>query len=174
MLPPPTVLKSFEELVGPLIDRIAANLAETRSLISLRDMLLSQLISGKLRLRDCEKALLWALLAPFARLIDRIQPTEVEIQNAVQHAKQIKTRLEQSYICESCSRQEVFHAETYIHSSSDIDLFAVFARDDVRWGDSYVRSSTALDNCRRELEARYPASTVYRDVHAIVVFFSDG
>jgi len=58
VLPPPTVLKSFEELVGPLIDRIDANLAETRSLISLRDMLLSQLISGKLRLRDCEKALL--------------------------------------------------------------------------------------------------------------------
>lgn len=110
----------------------------------------------------------------FSKLIDRIQPTQVEIQNAVQHAKQIKTRLEQSYNLRKLFSAGSFPRQTYIHSSSDIDLFAVFARDDMRWGDSYVRSSTALDNLRRDLEARYPASTVYRDVHAVVVSFSDG
>lgn len=112
--------------------------------------------------------------ASFSKLIDRIQPTQVEIQNAVQHAKQIKTRLEQSYSLKKLFSAGSFPRQTYIHSSSDIDYFAVFARDDMRWGESYVRSSTALDNLRRDLEARYPASTVYRDVHAIVVSFSDG
>jgi hypothetical protein len=110
----------------------------------------------------------------FSKLIDRIQPTQVEIQNAVQHGKQIKTRLEQSYNLRKLFSAGSFPRQTYIHSSSDIDFFAVFARDDLRWGDSYVQSSTALDNLRRDLEARYPASTIYRDVHAIVVSFSDG
>lgn len=110
----------------------------------------------------------------FSKLIDRVQPTEVEIQNAVQHSKQIKTRLEQSYNLKKLFSAGSFPRQTYIHSSSDLDLFAVFARDDMRWGDSYVRSSTALDKLRRDLEARYPASAVYRDVHAIVVSFSDG
>lgn len=112
--------------------------------------------------------------ASFSKLIDRIQPTQTEIQNAVQHAKQIKTRLEQSYNLKKLFSGGSFPRQTYIHSSSDIDIFAVFARDDIRWGDGYVRSSTALDNLRRDLEARYPASTVHRDVHAIVVSFSDG
>jgi len=110
----------------------------------------------------------------FAKLIDRIQPSQVAIQNAVQHAKQIKTRLEQSYNLRKPFFAGSFPRQTYVRNSSDIDLFAVFARDDIRWGDRYVRSSTALDNLRRDLEARYPSSTVYRDVHAIVVSFSDG
>jgi hypothetical protein len=112
--------------------------------------------------------------ASFSKLVERIQPTEAEIQNASQHAKQIKTRLEQTYNLRKLFSAGSFPRQTYIHSSSDIDLFAVVARDDMRWGDSYVRSSTALDNLKWDLEARYPASTVYRDVHAIVVSFSDG
>ena len=110
----------------------------------------------------------------FAKLIDRIQPTQIEIQNAVQHGQQIKTRLEQSYNLKKLISVGSFPRQTYVHGSSDLDLFAVFARDDMRWGDRYVLSSTALDNLRKELEARYPYSTVYRDVHAVVVFFSDG
>lgn len=110
----------------------------------------------------------------FAKLIDRVQPTEIAIQNTVQHAKQIKTRLEQSYNLRKLFSAGSFPRQTYVHGSSDLDLFAVFARDDMRWGDRYVLSSTALDNLRKELAARYPYSTVYRDVHAVVVSFSDG
>ena len=112
--------------------------------------------------------------ASFSTLINRIQPTEVEIQNAVQHAKQIKTRLEQSYNLRKLFSAGSFPRQTYIHSSSDLDLFAVFSRDDLRCGDRYVSSSTALENLRQDLEARCPSSSVYRDVHAIVVAFSDG
>lgn len=112
--------------------------------------------------------------ASFSTLLDRIQPTQAEIQGTIQHAKQIKTRLEQSHNLRKLLSVGSFPRQSFIHNSSDLDLFAIFARDDMRWGDSYVRSSTALDNLRRDLESRYPASALYRDVHAIVVSFSDG
>ena len=110
----------------------------------------------------------------FAKLIERIQPTDAETENALTHAEQIKTRLKQSYNLRKLFSAGSFPRQTYVHGSSDIDVFAVFARDDMRWGDRYVNSSTALGNLKKELEARYPLSTVYRDVHAIVVGFSDG
>lgn len=112
--------------------------------------------------------------ASFGRLLDRIQPTSTEIQNAAQHAGQIKTRLSDSFKLKKLFPAGSFPRQTYIRNSSDIDLFAVLARDDLRWGGAYVTSSTALDNIRKDLEGRYPHSTVYRDVHAIVVSFSDG
>lgn len=112
--------------------------------------------------------------ASFSNLLDRIQPTQVEIQRAVEHSKQIKTRLEQSHNLRKLFYAGSFPRQTYIHNSSDIDLIAVFSRDDLRCGDRYVSSSTALENLRQDLEARYPSSSVYRDVHAIVVAFSDG
>src|SRR5690348_12199485 len=59
----------------------------------------------------------------FAKLIDRIQPTQVAIQNAVQHAKQIKTRLEQSYNLRKLFFVGSFPRQTYVRSSSDIDFF---------------------------------------------------
>jgi len=110
----------------------------------------------------------------FAKLIDRIQPTEVEIQKTVQHSKQIRTRLEQSYNLRKLVAVGSFPRQTYVHGLSDLDLFAVFARDDLRCGDRYVHSSRALENLKQDLEGRYPSSAVYRDVHAIVIEFSDG
>jgi len=92
--------------------------------------------------------------ASFSKPIDQIHPTQAEIQNAVQHAKQIKIRLEQSYNLRKLFFAGTFPRQTYIHSSSDIDIYAVFARVDMRWGDSYVRSSTALVNLRRDLTER--------------------
>lgn len=110
----------------------------------------------------------------FAKLIDRIQPTPLEIERTLQHAKQIKTRLEQSYNLRKLFSAGSFPRQTFVHGSSDIDLFAVFSRDDLRCGDRYVHSSTALSNLREDLEGRYPNSSVCRDVHAIVIQFSDG
>ncbi|MFE6025637.1 restriction endonuclease subunit S [Streptomyces niveus] len=45
----------FEESAAPLIERAERGAAESRSLATLRDTLLPQLISGKLRIRDAEK-----------------------------------------------------------------------------------------------------------------------
>ena len=57
LLPPPEVLKAFNEIVNPLHRMIQANLNESRTLTSLRDLLLPKLISGEIRLKDAEKEL---------------------------------------------------------------------------------------------------------------------
>ena len=72
--------------------------------------------------------------ASFSSLLDRIQPTQVEIQRAVEHSKQIKTRLEQSNNLRKLFYAGSFPRQTYIHNSSDIDFLAVFSRDDLRAG----------------------------------------
>jgi len=110
----------------------------------------------------------------FAKLIDRFQPTSVELQSAERHASQIKTRLSQSFTLRKLLVAGSYARQTYIHNSSDVDLFAVFARDDLRKGGHYVSSATALGKLKRELEGRYPSTSVYKDIHAIVVCFSDG
>lgn len=46
---------SFESATAPLHERLVAGAAETRTLVALRDTLLPQLMSGKLRVRDAEK-----------------------------------------------------------------------------------------------------------------------
>jgi type I restriction enzyme S subunit len=49
VVPPLTILEAFEELAGPLVDRIHSNQWESRALHALRDTLLPKLISGELR-----------------------------------------------------------------------------------------------------------------------------
>ena len=47
--PTEAVLDVFAQLTEPLIDRIVANAAESRTLAVLRDKLLPKLVSGELR-----------------------------------------------------------------------------------------------------------------------------
>ena len=47
--------KAFENRITPFFDKIRYNLFESNTLISLRDTLIPQLISGKLRVSDAEK-----------------------------------------------------------------------------------------------------------------------
>ena len=51
VLPPPNVLKEFDENVSPLIRRIFANCNESRTLAALRDTLLPKLLSGAVRVK---------------------------------------------------------------------------------------------------------------------------
>ena len=55
-LPSPEVASKYHEIAKPSFDRILANLHESRSLLSLRDSLLPELVSGTLQLGDltCE------------------------------------------------------------------------------------------------------------------------
>lgn len=54
--PPDGVARAFGEIVNPLFERVAANMAENRTLAALRDALLPQLLSGAIRLRNAERA----------------------------------------------------------------------------------------------------------------------
>lgn len=55
-LPPVPVVSAFQNSVQPMIDRIIANIHESRTLAQTRDLLLPKLMSGAIRLRNAEKA----------------------------------------------------------------------------------------------------------------------
>ncbi|WP_406731301.1 restriction endonuclease subunit S [Streptomyces sp. NBC_01794] len=53
--PPTDRLLEFRETTAPLVERVLQAASEARTLATLRDTLLPQLMSGKLRIRDAEK-----------------------------------------------------------------------------------------------------------------------
>ncbi|MDP2792672.1 MAG: restriction endonuclease subunit S, partial [Sulfurisoma sp.] len=54
-LPPKVVAQAFTERLQPSVDRIIADIHESRTLAALRDALLPKLISGELRVKDAER-----------------------------------------------------------------------------------------------------------------------
>jgi type I restriction enzyme, S subunit len=56
-LPPKPIAQSFDVFVRPSVERIIANVHESRTLAALRDALLPKLISGELRVTDTERFL---------------------------------------------------------------------------------------------------------------------
>lgn len=54
LIPSDCILKSFGEIVQPLMDRIEANRSESWTLAATRDLLLPKLMSGEIRIRDAE------------------------------------------------------------------------------------------------------------------------
>lgn len=52
IVPPSPILSRYSEIVGPLYEKITANLRENESLANLRDSLLPKLLSGGLRVGD--------------------------------------------------------------------------------------------------------------------------
>lgn len=57
VLPPKPVATTYTRNIQPMLDRICANLRQSRTLTSLRDTLLPKLLSGELRLNDAEQAI---------------------------------------------------------------------------------------------------------------------
>ncbi|MFI9615376.1 restriction endonuclease subunit S [Streptomyces sp. NPDC052023] len=55
VVPPQGEVAAFREAAAPLIDRALAAAVESRTLATLRDTLLPQLMSGRLRVKDAEK-----------------------------------------------------------------------------------------------------------------------
>jgi len=54
-IPNQTVLKSFNDCIEPMLERIVANIHESRTLAATRDLLLPKLMSGEIRVKDAEK-----------------------------------------------------------------------------------------------------------------------
>ena len=54
-LPSDKVVRAFQSLAQPLLDRLSANIHEARSLAQSRDLLLPKLMSGEIRLREAVK-----------------------------------------------------------------------------------------------------------------------
>jgi type I restriction enzyme S subunit len=56
VVPQPGILRAFSDITQPLLNRIARNESNARTLSEIRDTLLPRLISGKLRLPEAEEA----------------------------------------------------------------------------------------------------------------------
>lgn len=54
-LPPPQVAEAFESLCGPMIERIIANVHESRTLAALSSLLLRKLMSGEIRVASSDR-----------------------------------------------------------------------------------------------------------------------
>lgn len=61
IVPSEEVAAQYQGLIGPMVDKITANIHQCQTLGDLRDMLLPRLISGKIRIKDAEKFLNKAL-----------------------------------------------------------------------------------------------------------------
>lgn len=109
----------------------------------------------------------------FKSLLARIAPLQSEIDAAKRHIATIRTRLAEAYDLKGFVRAGSYSRGTFFRGSSDVDLFAVVTRDDARWGRGYMSSETMLNNFRQELAARFRATDVSRDVHAVVLRFAD-
>jgi len=114
-----------------------------------------------------------ALIDHFRILTSRVQPLDSEQNAAVNHLATVRTRISSVFGVNKFVTVGSYSRNTSIRGNSDADLLVVFPRDELRWGGSYVASSTALDNLKRELQARYKFTDIYRDVHSIVIDFSD-
>lgn len=55
-LPSEQVVRCFQRMAQPLLDRVSTSIHEARTLAQTRDLLLPKLMSGEIRLRDAEKA----------------------------------------------------------------------------------------------------------------------
>jgi len=112
--------------------------------------------------------------AAFQRLLAKIAPVQGEVNRVLVHGGSIKSRLDTSFRLRKFMKVGSHARGTAIRGFSDIDFFAVLARDDARWGKQLVSSATFLENIRRDLIDRYPNTTVSRDGQAAVVHFAGG
>jgi tRNA nucleotidyltransferase (CCA-adding enzyme) len=109
----------------------------------------------------------------FQTLLARIEPRNGESRGVLSHVASVKSRLSSAFDVRKCLLIGSHSRGTSIRGRSDIDLFVVVSRNDARSGGTYVKSTTLLDNIKRELEGRFLNSDIYRDVHTITVDFKD-
>jgi predicted nucleotidyltransferase len=110
----------------------------------------------------------------FIKLLSRIQPSDAEIEKATTHASTMKSRLEKYFTLSKFELIGSHSRGSAIKRYSDVDYFALFSREDVRWGEKYIDSRTLLNRVARVLKGRYTETAIRRDGQAIIVNFGDG
>jgi predicted nucleotidyltransferase len=109
----------------------------------------------------------------FKTLLSRIQPLDSEVLAANGHISTIKSRLSETFNVKKPVITGSFSRGSFIRGKSDVDLFVVVARDDVRWGGNYVSSTTMLDKIRADLKERFWNTPITKDAQAVVLDFTD-
>jgi Second Messenger Oligonucleotide or Dinucleotide Synthetase domain len=110
----------------------------------------------------------------FKAHLELLAPDDDELEEAESHASSIQSRLSDSFDLKKFELVGSHARDSAISIESDADYFAVFARDEVRWGGSVVASTTFLNRIRHELMDRFTSTYVRKDGPAVVVHFSDG
>ena len=110
----------------------------------------------------------------FAKLVNRIQPSETEKLSAQQRLFTVKARLASTFNIRRPLVTGSYARNTFIKGGSDVDLFAVISKKDCTYGGNLVKSTTVLNNVREQLLLRYPTTQVATDENAVVVGFSSG
>lgn len=110
----------------------------------------------------------------FATLISWTQFSPAQDAEFENHIRTVKRRLET--VLAACNIPVIGSRSRGSASvfGSDADILLNLSRDWVRWGDSWKRSTTILDEVRKHLEDRYTQTDVAKDGQAVVVSFSDG
>jgi hypothetical protein len=91
-----------------------------------------------------------------------------------QHAESLKQCLQASFRLSKFQKVGSHSRGTAIRSTSDLDVFALLARDEVRRGGTFVSSDSVLTRVRSGLSTRYQHTAVGRDSQVIRVDFGQG
>lgn len=115
-----------------------------------------------------------AVGARFGEFVSRLDPPRTVLETAVRRCNEIQGAILRSLQLSRVVRVGSFYKGTAIKNASDLDLFVVVRREDVRWAGDFVLSTTLLDNIRSAIVDRYPNSSIGRDGCAVCVSFANG
>ncbi len=110
----------------------------------------------------------------FKALLERISPSQAELDQARTRATAIKTCLVKGFSVSDVRLVGSFSKGTAVCRLSDVDLFVCLARDEARWGDRTVDSRTFLRRVRDQLRQRYPTTHIRGDGQAVSLRFTGG
>lgn len=105
-------------------------------------------------------------------LVRRIQPQTSELKAARGHLVTVRKRLMSSFDISKVVAIGSHARGTAIRWYSDLDMMAVLRRNEAKWRDSLVSSSTLITRVRNDLNDRYVHTDVRTDQQAVVVGFA--
>jgi hypothetical protein len=115
-----------------------------------------------------------AVATRFDKLLVALQPSARDVERTQKHVSTIRTRIQSRFEVSKTLWVGSHAKQTAIRSISDVDLFVVLRRDELKRGDGYVQPKTLLKWLRDELDACFRQTWVGRDGMAVVVAFGQG
>lgn len=115
-----------------------------------------------------------AVATRFDKLLEALQPSPRDVERSQKHVSTIRTRIQNRFEVSKTLWVGSHAKQTAIRSISDIDVFVVLRRDELKRGDGYVQPKTVLKWVRDELDDCFRQTWVGRDGMAVVVAFGQG
>ena len=107
--------------------------------------------------------------AAFQEVLADLEPNSDEVEADVARVRRIVKSIENGYVVSRAEVMGSHRKDTAVDGVSDIDLFLLLKRDQARWGKKDVSSDTVLTNCRMQIQAGLPSSSVRRDKVAVSI-----